>query len=356
MTEVLVEELLDSDITWIVQKGQRQQLSAQQVLIRQGQTLDSFYIVLSGILESSIADNLVGGPDAGLSLIQFSVGEIVGEMGCLRSPTSTITIQAQEDSIVLEVPYAALQIRLQQDPAFASRFYRALAILLLSRFEYMVDKFSRRRGLQISLMQDAPVLLGELHDSDIDWMIEHGTVQEAYPEQAIIHAGRTIDTLYIVLYGELSVSMVAQKRSDLSAIFSQLLGSEETAGRQIARAGKGEMIGETALLNSRLSNMVVKARKPSVLLALPRSQLAIKLQQDSAMGARFYRVMAIVLADRLDGLIGRLSYPSRSYSAGQSLTATEHYEDELDLDTIDNLNLAGARFDWMLKRLNVRGA
>ena len=365
MPEVLLEELLDSDINWIIQRGQRQQLSSHQWLIQQGQPIDAFYIVLEGSLVAAVADDLATDPELGQTLIQFAVGDVVGETAFLQSTPSTIAIQALETASVLKLPYAQIQIRLSQDLAFASRFYRAIAILLLKRFEQVLDKFSRRRGLQVSLMQDV-VLFGELHDADVDWMVEQGRLEEVRTDQILIQAGRAVETLYVVLYGELSIAVLDKKRSDLNEIFSQVRAASGSAvsepavsqptGRQIAQVGKGEMVGETALLTSHLSNFMVKAREPALLLALPRPQLALKLQQDVAMGSRFYRVLALLMAHRLDGLISRLSYTSLAYSAGQTLSNQVQYENEFDLDAIDRLTLGGARFDWMLKRLKVRGA
>ncbi|MEH1830129.1 MAG: cyclic nucleotide-binding domain-containing protein [Nostoc sp.] len=356
MTEVLLEELLDSDINWIAQRGHKRRFSANQSIIQQGQPLDACYILLTGSLVAAVADSLATDPEMGQSLIQFSPGEIVGETAFFRSTPFPMTIRAMQDCEVLELPYPAMQARLSQDPAFASRFYRAIAILLLQRFEQVLSKFSRRRGLQISTVQDAPVFLGELHDSDVDWMIEQGTVEEAIAHQVLIQAGRAVEKLYVVLSGELAVAATEQKRSALNEIFSQLRGDDnEPSGRQILRVSRGEIAGETALLNSRLSNFIVKATVPSVLLSIPQPQLSLKLQQDLAMGARFYRVLAILNADRLEAFIDRLGYTATAYRVGQPLSSTVQYEDELNFDTLDVVNVGGARFDWMLQQLKVRG-
>ncbi|MEH2112408.1 cyclic nucleotide-binding domain-containing protein [Nostoc sp.] len=210
MTEVLLEELLDSDINWIAQRGHKRHFSANQSIIQQGQPLDACYILLTGSLVAAVADSLATDPEMGQSLIQFSPGEIVGETAFFRSTPFPMTIRAMQDCEVLELPYPAMQARLSQDPAFASRFYRAIAILLLQRFEQVLSKFSRRRGLQISTVQDAPVFLGELHDSDVDWMIEQGTVEEAIAHQVLIQAGRAVEKLYVVLSGELAVAVPEQ--------------------------------------------------------------------------------------------------------------------------------------------------
>jgi len=129
--------------------------------------------------------------------------------------------------------------------------------------------------------------------------------------------------------------------------------SSEPVGREVARSSRGEVAGETTLIDSRLSKFAVSAVDPSIVLAIPRRELSIKLQQDPGMATRFYRVLTILLSERLTSLINRLGYSKSTYKAGQSLDVNTVYEDELDLDLIDNLALGGARFDWMLKRLKV---
>ncbi|WP_448265695.1 hypothetical protein [Nostoc sp. DSM 114159] len=50
-------------------------------------------------------------------------------------------------------------------------------------------------------------------------------------------------------------------------------------------------------------------------------------------------------------MFSRLGYGRRIYSKGQSLDQNVEYEDELDSNILDNMALAGTRFDWMLSSL-----
>jgi hypothetical protein len=52
------------------------------------------------------------------------------------------------------------------------------------------------------------------------------------------------------------------------------------------------------------------------------------------------------LSDRLRGTVSRMGY-----GAGKKLQEDMEYADELDQNVLDNIYLAGARFDRMLKRL-----
>lgn len=367
MAEVLLEELSDRDIDWLVATGRQQELRRSAVLIQQNTPVDAFYIILSGNLTASVADDkesvlgrafsaISGESDLEQELLSLDTGDVLGEMAVLNNTTSPVTFRATTDSTVLAVPRDALQAQLHRDFDFAARFYRAIAILLLNRYEFLLDKFIHRRGIQLDPLQDGPIIFGELYDSDVDWMIAHGTIQQVPPGTQLIQAGRPANTLYIVLQGLLFTSITQGRATALTKVFARISGEGEAdnpTGREVARASRGEVVGETTLIDSRLSKFAVSAIEDSTLLAIPRRDLLIKLQQDSAMSARFYRVLTILLAERLTSLITRLGYGKRSYQTGESLSSNVTYEDELDPDLMDNLTLGGARFDWMLKRLKV---
>ena len=68
-----------------------------------------------------------------------------------------------------------------------------------------------------------------------------------------------------------------------------------------------------------------------------------KLATDLGFSSRFYRALCVFLADRLRQTANRLGYGS----AQEDVDA----RDELNDDLLDNVHLAGARFDRMLRRL-----
>jgi bacteriocin-type transport-associated protein len=178
-------------------------------------------------------------------------------------------------------------------------------------------------------MRKVLFILGQLSDLDIEWLITAGRKEQVSAGTTLIHEGKAIDALYIVLDGLLSVVMAA-------------LG-----GQEIARLGAGEMVGEMSFIDARPPSATVTAIQNSVVLAVPRGQLAAKLEQDAGFAARFYRALATFLSDRLRGTVSRLGY-----SEGQSLQEDVEYSDELDDNVLDTVHLAGARFEWILKRLS----
>ncbi len=127
--------LLDSDIFWLQTTGKTEQIPAGKVLIEEGQSVNTFYIVLLGTLTVSLssADNR--------EIARLGSGEVLGEMSLVDDRPSAATVRAAEHSIVLAIPHHQLARKLDQDEGFASRFYRAIAIFLSSRLRSTFVQF-----------------------------------------------------------------------------------------------------------------------------------------------------------------------------------------------------------------------
>jgi hypothetical protein len=80
-------------------------------------------------------------------------------------------------------------------------------------------------------------------------------------------------------------------------------------------------------------------------LAVDCARLESKLEQDTAFASRFYRAIAMFLADRLRSTTSRLGYGA----PGQDQDAP----DELDDSLMDSVSVASVRFDNLLKALRV---
>jgi bacteriocin-type transport-associated protein len=367
MTEVLIQELSNSDTNWMIANGNQQQVASGTVLIQQQSKVDKLYIVLDGTLSATISRNqesalasafaaLEDDNDLEQEVGRFSQGEVLGEMSFLNLSPSITTVKAIEDSVVLALPRQELLTRLQEDLEFASRFYRAIAILLLDRFERLIKQFIRRQNLEIPPLQDVPLIFGELSDSDVDWMIEHSQIEDININSILIEAGRPVETLYVMLQGKASVSFSEQKGSALGRVFALFENENESdpsPGTEIAQVSRGEILGEMALIDARLPSYTFKALENLQVLAISKQQLFLKLQQNPSMGARFHRVVAMLLSARLQGLISRLGYGRSPYRAGRKLSLDLEYDGEINEDVLDNISLGGARFNWMLKRLKV---
>ncbi|MCC5668500.1 cyclic nucleotide-binding domain-containing protein [Nostoc sp. CHAB 5784] len=362
MTEVLLKELTTSDIDWMIATGHRREIAAGTLLIQEGKATDYLHILLDGILTVSVSqpDNnpltrafaaIEGNEIFGREIARLFSGEVVGEIPFVTRPTAT-TVKAIETSLVMSISQQELAAKLQQDVGFASRFYRAIAIMLSDRIQSTINQLGRSNLAQGQPLKDVLFVLGELHDSDIDWMMACGTKQKIPVNATLIHERGTVDALYILLDGAMSLSIAENERNPLARAFAAIEGGE-VSGREIARLSKGEIIGETPLIDGRLPSATVKAIEESIVLSISRQQMAAKLQQDIGFGSRFYRAIAILLSQRLQGMLSRLGYGRRVYSQGLSLAESAEYDDELNDSVLDGVAIAGKRFDWMLGRLKV---
>ncbi len=361
MTEVLLKELTNSDIDWMIAIGHQREIAAGGVLIQEGKTADCLHILLDGILTVNISQPennpltrafaaLEGGEILGREVGRLSRGEVVGEIPFVSSRSIATNIQAVEKSLVMSIPQQELAAKLQQDVGFGARFYRAIAILLADRIESTIHQLGRSKFTPSQPVKDVLFILGALHDSDIDWLMATGTPQKIPAHTTLIHERGPVDALYLVLDGTLSLSISLDDRNPLARAFAAIEGNE-ILGREVARLSKGEIIGETPFIDSRLPFATVKAIQETMVLSIPRQQLAAKLQQDVGFGSRFYRVIAILLYQRLQGMLSQLGYGRLVYSQGLPLAENLEYEDELNDSVLDGVALAGKRFDWMLGRL-----
>jgi bacteriocin-type transport-associated protein len=363
MTEVLLKELTKKDIDWMISVGHRQEIASGDILVREESAIDSLHIILDGLLRVTVSEAnhnplsrafaaIEGSQNSGREVTKLSIGEMLGEEYFLNIRSTAKTVSAIYNSLTLSIPRHKLATKLQQDVGFASRFYRAIAIVLSDRLENIVSSLGRSTLAQGQAIRDVLYVLGELHDSDIDWIIARGTPQKIAANTILIREGEPTEALYLILDGTMSLSVSEDKRNPLTRAFAAIEGNT-IPSREIARLSKGEIIGETPFIDSRLPATTVKTLEESVVLWIHRQRLATKLQQDLGFASRFYRTIATLLSHRLQGMYNRLGYGRRTYSQGQSLDEAVEYEDELDLSMLNRIALAGKRFDWMLEQLKV---
>ncbi|MGH2394516.1 MAG: cyclic nucleotide-binding domain-containing protein [Candidatus Limnocylindria bacterium] len=175
-------------------------------------------------------------------------------------------------------------------------------------------------------MRKVLYILGQLDDADVEWLAEAGHRERVADGQALIREGQKIDAVYIVLEGAVTVDVAG-------------LG-------QIARLGSGEIVGEISFVDTRPPSATVTALGDAQVLRLEREVLLARLETDSAFAARFYRAIAIFLADRLRDTVVRLGY-----GEVERLSEADEIQGELEDHTLDTLHLAGGRFSRLLELL-----
>jgi CRP/FNR family transcriptional regulator, cyclic AMP receptor protein len=176
-------------------------------------------------------------------------------------------------------------------------------------------------------------LLGQLNDRDCEWLVKVGRLHRVDKGESLVVEGKPVDAIYIVIDGKLAVS--ARKMG------------------VIAQIGSGELVGEMSLVDSRPASASVSAVDGSAMLRVPRDVLLAKIEEDVAFSARLHRAIAMFLADRMRSTIEHMGYGE---SSALDLDEGEETMGEIDMEVLDRVHLAGARFDRVFRSLLNQGA
>jgi CRP/FNR family cyclic AMP-dependent transcriptional regulator len=172
-------------------------------------------------------------------------------------------------------------------------------------------------------MRKVLFIFSVLTDGDVEWMAKTGERVHIDAGTVFIPSGANVDNLYFVLDGEIEV--------------------KTPRGERISTLLSGEIIGELSLVDPAPTGVSLVTLKDTTVLKLTNREVRAKLGADTAFAARFYRALCVFLAHRIRNATKRIGQGAAS--------AEDHAADELHEEMLDNVHLAGARFDRMLKRL-----
>ncbi|TFV49239.1 cyclic nucleotide-binding domain-containing protein [Bradyrhizobium niftali] len=175
-------------------------------------------------------------------------------------------------------------------------------------------------------MRKVLFIFGVLNDADIDWMARAGVRRGIGRQEVLIQEGVPIDAIVLLLQGRMGVSV--------------------SGAGEIAQLEAGDFIGEMSLVDSAPPSATVAAKVDSVALFLDKQVLLRKLAGDYAFASRFYRALAILLSDRLRATERRMAYGEQDHGLGDEAA---RLKDELDPGVLDQVSIAGERFDRLLK-------
>ncbi len=173
-------------------------------------------------------------------------------------------------------------------------------------------------------------ILGLLNDDDIDWLLSAGERTDVPAGETIIEQGQPVNFVFLVIAGQ----------------FRVVTGHEET---QLASLMQGEIVGEISLLDSRPPTATVTADTDSQVLRIPHRALLARLESNDAFAGRFYKALAVFLAQRL-----RQTVATFGYGANERLSEDIETAEEIDPELLESITLAGKRFNWILERLQSR--
>ena len=121
--------LLPKDIDRILGLAEMRTVLSGGLLIREGQASEAIYFVTEGLFDVVLLD--ARGQETRID--RCAPGTVAGEMSWLDGKPASSTIRAAESSAVLAIPTGRLEPALASDPAFAARFYRAVALVAAER-------------------------------------------------------------------------------------------------------------------------------------------------------------------------------------------------------------------------------
>ncbi len=164
-------------------------------------------------------------------------------------------------------------------------------------------------------------LLGHLNDLDIEWMIKNGSKAELETGDRLIRKGETIENLYIILSGQLSIT-------------------DGESQKHIALIGSGEIVGEMSFLESRPPSVSVIATQPSAIYSISRELMNSRLASNLEFKANFYYAISLFLSNRLRKTTSQLGYGSPDEA------------DEIDENVLDGISQGGLRFGQILQKFS----
>jgi bacteriocin-type transport-associated protein len=351
MTAVLLKELSNPDLDWLLSTGYQTEVSADTALLKPDQSLEVFSILLKGHLAVTQPEST--NQSGYTTTIQLEAGELFGAIPWLGIDRSPVAVKTLTNCTILEVPKSQLTQKLAYDFSFAAHLYRASAVLLVYQLDRLIRQLARRLEISPAVLnqpqlREALTVFAELQDRDLDWLIAAGQVQQIAARAVLTRSSRPVDALHILLDGSLGL-FTAEPNSTLAGdrlleAFSPVQDSSES---EIARLSRGEMIGETLFVEDDLPTLTVRAVRDSSVLSIPRWRLAAKLLHDVQFASRFYRVLAVLLANKQQAIV-------RRYAAIHNADAAPASDAANDNRLLARVELAEARFEWMLKRIQAQ--
>ncbi len=341
MPDTLLRVLSNADLDWMITSGERQTLAAGQSLLHPYVAPSHTSLIIEGSLAESFATQ--GAVDEAVLIDELAPGDMVGFSTLLDIPNLT-AVKALQSTLILSLPVAELQVKLADDVAFAAHFYQAIALMLSDRLRRIFERPDRIRFWGERSGNDVLTVFGELRDSDIDWLTAFGQIETIPPGRVLSQAGRPVESLYILLDGQMAMSAPQDTFNPLALCF---VGLERSTRDQpvFATLSQGSMPGIISFLDFRPLPVTVRSLTESLVFAVPRQTLATKLQVDDSFASRFYRVIAMQIMEQLQTVSMRLVEPDAPGSAMG--------DEELDMDDLQQVSEGAKKFGWMLTQLGV---
>jgi diguanylate cyclase (GGDEF)-like protein len=155
----LFDGLSRTQVHYILMAGALREVEADEVLFRKGDPSDFMYAVLSGAMDVMDPMMVDGEPDASgphRFLTRLKAGDLLGEMGFIRSVPRSATVVASEAGSLLQINWKMIKRLQWLYPPTAHKFYYNLLMMLSDRLERSTDRMT-----EISRIDDLTSLINK---------------------------------------------------------------------------------------------------------------------------------------------------------------------------------------------------
>jgi len=126
----LLDELTEPDLTIIRSYAEECRFAGGSTIFEQGDSGDSLYILLDGMVDAIIADTATG---RRIRVNTMTRGAVFGEMAILDPQPRSATLVAMEDTVCYRINAEQFERLNAQDPTFGLRLMKYLCLLFTTR-------------------------------------------------------------------------------------------------------------------------------------------------------------------------------------------------------------------------------
>ena len=157
----LFKGLSRTQVHYILMAGSLRKIEAGEILFHRGEPSDSMYTIISGTMDvfDPLGDDASGQEIGSRILInQLKAGDLLGEMGFLRSVPRSASVIATEPAELLKINWKMIKRLQWLYPPTAHKFFLNLMGITCDRLERLTECFS-----EIKMQEDSPGLCNRLN-------------------------------------------------------------------------------------------------------------------------------------------------------------------------------------------------
>ena len=321
----LAEDPLKS---WVHRRSKVCSPQNEEVLIKEGKDCEEIYILRRG--ELAVTTSSKTGED--VLLANLTEGSIVGEMSFLESRPPVATVKASAGSEVLAINKQLLLKSIDDDFVLGRALFHLLAQKLSQQIQDQNALIHTFSGSIVEPLRKVLTLFSDLEESDVNWISNNSVLYRLQPDEILIRQGESIPELFLILAGDVSVSIQIEEKE-------KIVGSST----------RGELLGEMSMLSSEynLTTATVRALSGVEVIGIDKKKLQQNIQSNSEFGMHFYRGMARMLSQRSRDQLASMGLAS--ISTKKELSDDNDTNDVIDFEMLSGITTAGTRFDWLCK-------